>query len=152
MFDAEAEVGPDEGLDIVLKDEDFEDFGLIEPEEVDVADDPGFGREVGVGAEVEELQAGIDEIGLALLLAGAEIGNEAEALLEVYTEELDLLAVPEAENAAAEVGIVENCVEAGGFLVAEADIGIAACEKVGSSEANPVAVVRELGGKHLGID
>jgi hypothetical protein len=54
---------------------------------------------------------------LALELARAQVRDEAVAVDQVDAEQLDRLALPEAELAAGEVRVVEDGVEAGGVVV-----------------------------------
>ena len=90
---------------------------MIKPEEVGVGDGAEFGGDFEVDSCIKEPDAGIDEIALALEFAAAEVGEEAFALSKVDAEEFDLLALPEAELASGEVGIIENGIKAFGLLI-----------------------------------
>ena len=69
--------------DVALKDELLQHLRLVEPEEVDVVDQPQLRREVEVDADVDKMQARVDEVGLALDLAGPQVGHQAEAVDQV---------------------------------------------------------------------
>src|SRR5205085_11427708 len=62
IFAAEAEVGANVVRDPLLKDERLEHFRLVEPQEVDVADQPQLLGDLRVHAEVDKLQARIDKV------------------------------------------------------------------------------------------
>ena len=72
-------------------------------------------RHLDVGAEVEQEQARVDEVGLSLDFAGSQVRHQAEAVDQIHAEQLDRLPLPVAELAAGEVRIVEDGVEAVAF-------------------------------------
>ena len=81
-------------------------------------------RQVHVHADVEQQQAGVDEVALPLDLARPQVGQQALPLHQVDAEERDRLPLPVAELAAGEVRVVEDRVEPGG--VAVVDVAVAA--------------------------
>ena len=87
---------------------------------------------------------------MSLKFAGAKVGDEALALDQADAEELEVLALPVAEFAPCEVGVVENRVET--FCGSVVGIIIARGIKERSFEANPVAVDGEFERGHLGVD
>ena len=95
----------------------------------------------------------VDEVGLALVLAGAEVGQEAVGGIEgdAGAGEADAFAVEEAELAAGEGFGVDDGAEATGGAVA--GIVVAGGVERGDAEAEPVVVAREsFDGGELGID
>ena len=101
-----------------------------------------LGVSVEVHAEGRQDQARVDEVGLALDLARAKVGHQAEPLHQVDALQRDLLPVPEAERAAGEVGLVEDRVEAG--RVGVVDVAVARGPEEREPKPHPVAVVRAL--------
>src|SRR2546422_8960407 len=108
--ETEAVVDADVLPDVRLKEQALEDRGVMEAQVVHVQDRLELRRELDVGAHVEQEEAGIDEVGLALDLAAAEAGDEAVAAhqLEPGAGERQPLAHPVAEAAAGEIRIVED--------------------------------------------
>lgn len=150
VLDAHAQVGADRAANVALKYVLFEHVGVVEPQKVGVGNQLGLGRNVEVHAHVEQLQARIDEIGLALELARTEIGNQAHALRQVDAQQLDRLPLPRAELTTSESRIVEDRVEAAALAIV--DVVIARGVKERRAKPHPVAIVRQLDRGHLGID
>ena len=150
VLETSAQVGADIIADAVLEDEGPQGLRLVKPQEVDVVDHPQSGRQLEVHSAVDQEQAGVDEIALPLGLARTEIRNQALAVDQVNAEQLDCLALPVTEIAAGKVRVVQDRIETGGMLV----IGVVVAgrpEELGA-EADPVAVVGEFHGGHLGVD
>jgi len=79
-----------------------------------VREGPKLGSQVRLGAHAHQDQARIDEVGLPLEVAsGAQIGQQAEALLERQRRpgEVEALADPVAERAPGKIGVVGDRVE-----------------------------------------
>src|SRR5262249_23041835 len=88
----------------------------------------------------------VDEVALPVEVAGAQVGQEAEAVDEVRPEQGDRLVLPEAERPAGEEGVVEDGVEAGGGPVAGG--GVAGGEDQGGAEVGPAAAVPHFKSGH----
>src|SRR5947209_5597525 len=107
---ADAPVDADVVPDVRLEEEPLEDFGVVEAEEVGVEEHLELGRDVDVGAHVEQEEPGVDEVRLALELARPETRDEAVAALELQSRagQGQALADPVAEATPGEVRGVEE--------------------------------------------
>src|SRR4029077_20804091 len=76
VFATDPNVDPDEPVAISLVEELLQGTGLVEPEHVVVRDNLRLGCHVEIHAEGRQDQTGIDEVGLALNLAGTKVGNQ----------------------------------------------------------------------------
>ena len=111
------EVHADEAVNVALEQELFEHVRFVEPKEVDVVNHPQFGSQIEIGADVEEEQARVDEVGLAFGLISPQVGQQAFTIDEVDTEQRDGLPLPETEGTTSEVRIIQDCVEAVGLAI-----------------------------------
>ena len=79
----DADVNANGMMDVALEREDFQRSDFVEPQEVHVVDPSQLGTDLEVDAAVTEHEARVDEVGLALDLAGTQVGDEAAAVLQV---------------------------------------------------------------------
>src|SRR5690606_19927130 len=117
---ADAEIEAEVLVDAVGDEGGLERLGGGEVDLIGAKEDAELGGDVDVDADAKKEQAGVHEVGLVLVFVGAEIGQEAEALLEADggAGEVEALAHEVAEGAAGEVDVVHDGVEAGGAAVA----------------------------------
>src|SRR5207302_10605463 len=137
-----AQVDADVAGDLVVVQQQAQRGRVIEAQVTGVGDQLELGGQVGDHAEVVQEQAGVDEVGLALLFAGAQVGDKAVAVDEVDAgiDEAHRLAGEEVEPAAGEVGVVEDGIEAAGGAVG--GVVVAAGPDEAGAVAQVVAVVR----------
>src|SRR5262249_25365453 len=110
----DAPVDADVLADVRLEEQPFQGFGVVEAKEVHVEEHLELRRDLDVRAQVEQEEPGVDEVRLALELAGSETGHEAVAAFELEPRvgQRQALAHPVAEAAAGEIRVVEDHVEA----------------------------------------
>ena len=152
VLDADAKVFTDGVVNGRLKEEEFERLGAFETEKVEIRKAPQLGGDIEVGAGVGQEDAGVDEIRLPFLLAGAKRRNEAAGRGEknAGAEKANGFAIPEAEEAAGKIGEIDDGVKAVGAAIAR--IGVAGSVKGGDAVAHPILIVGNLGGGHLRVD
>jgi hypothetical protein len=116
---AGAEVPADVAPDRCLKEQELERRCLVEAEVVDGDDAAQRRREVEVRRGGDQVQSGVDEVGLPLVLAAPQIRDQAAAVDQRHPDagQAQADAVPVAEAAAREGGIVEDRIEAGRLAV-----------------------------------
>src|SRR5262249_21222132 len=83
-LDAHTCVGADGMADGRLEKQKFERLGALKAKEVYVGKGTELRSDVEVGAGVGKEDAGIDEFGLAFVLAGTEVGDEAPGRSEQH--------------------------------------------------------------------
>jgi len=152
ILQAGAEVFADGVANGRLEEDVFERFGAHEAQKIKVGEAFEFGGDVEIGAGIGEKNSGIDEVGLAFVFAGTHVGQETAVGGEGHsgTGETDGFAIPEAEEAAGEIGEIVDGIEAAGAAIAR--IGVAGRIEGRDAEADPVFVEREFGGGHLRVD
>src|SRR5437016_3033321 len=152
VFDADRKVFADGVMDRRLEEEVFERLGAFKTEKVEIGKAPQLGGDFEVAATVGQEDSGVDEIGLTLFFACAERRNKAAGGGEENTraEKANGFAIPEAEDAAREIGEVDDGVEAAGAGIA----GIAVPRSIesGDAVADPVPVIGNFRGGQRGVD
>src|SRR5437870_1259671 len=110
---ADAVVLSDTVADASLQQDELERLGAIEAEIIKVGEAAKFGSDVKIGARIGEKNSGIDEIGLALFFVRTKRREKAAWRCErdAGAGEADLLAIPEAEEAAGEGRQIEDRIE-----------------------------------------
>src|SRR5947207_370551 len=152
VFDADAEVFADGVVNGPLEEEEFERLGAFEAEKVEIRKAPQLGSDIEVGAGVGQKDAGVDEISLTFFFAGAKRRNEAAGRGEknAGAEKAYGFAIPEAEEAAGEIGQVDDGVKAAGAAIAR--MGIAGSVEARNAVPDPILIVGDLSGGHLRVD
>src|SRR5262249_13495541 len=127
-------------------------FGVVEAKEVHVEEHLELRRDLDVRAQVEQEEPGVDEVRLALELAGSETGHEAVAAFELEPRvgQRQALAHPVAEAAAGEIRVVEDHVEAPRRVVV--GLSIAGGPEERDPWPEPVEVDGELERGHVRAD
>ena len=130
----------------------FDGLGFREPDVVHVGKGFELGRDVDVGAEAGDEDAGVDEVGLAFGLARAQVGDEGVALLQVHSGagEVEALVDIPTEGATDEERVVLDRVKAARGFVSR--VAVAAGVKAGEFHPEPVAVITQFERGHLRID
>src|SRR6266436_31788 len=139
-------------MDGRLEQEKFERLGALETQKIKIRKASQFGSDLKVRAGVGEKNPGVDEIGLAFFLAGAQRGNEAagSGQQNAGSEKPNAFTIPEAEQPAGKIGQIDDGVESAGASVAR--IRVAGSVESGNAVTDPVFVVRNFGGGHLRVD
>ena len=104
-------------------------------------------RDFEVDADIVKLQPGIHEVCLRLkLVAGPQVGIDAQEVLEVGTEQFDLLADPEAELTPGKLRVVDDAVEPAPLVIV--DVVVARGVEGRRAKSNPVGGIGEFDGSH----
>src|SRR5262245_21349801 len=135
-----------------LEKEEFQRLGAMESNVVVIDEGAQLRRDVNINARVVKGQTRIDEIGLPLNLAAAQVGNNVIPPDQLHggLGQPDLLLIPEAELAPGEVRTADDRVEAARRVVIH--IRITRAVEAGYAVAKPVEIYRKFGGCHLRVD
>src|SRR6266478_6049123 len=141
VLDADAKVFTDRVVNGRLEQEKFERLGAFETQKIKIRKASQFGSDLKVRAGVGEKNPGVDEIGLAFFLAGAQRGNEAagSGQQNAGSEKPNAFTIPEAEQPAGKIGQIDDGVESAGASVAR--IRVAGSVESGNAVTDPVFVV-----------
>ena len=151
ILEARAQVGADEVVDVALEDERLAATSVSSNQrKLTLLIIFSLGVRSMSTPTLTRNRPGLTKLALALDLARAQVGHQAAAVDQVDAEQPDGLPLPVAELAAGEVGVVEDGVEAGG--VAVVGVVVAGGPEERRAEADPVAVVGQFDGGHLGVD
>src|SRR6185369_15074733 len=76
-------------------------------------------RDLSIHSSIEQIEAGVDEVGLSFFLAATKSGVQAEALIQrdARARQTNSLPIPEADIAPGELHVVEDAVETAGDVV-----------------------------------
>ena len=131
---------------------EFDRLGFGEPDVVEIDESLEFWGDIDVASEADDHHSWVDEIGLALGFAGAEVGDEGVALFQADAgaREVESLVDIPAKRAADEEGMIEDGIEAASDVVG--GVVVAAGIEAGEFEADPIAIVAEFESGHLGVD
>ncbi len=88
---------PIPGVNVGLEQQQLQRVGVGEAQQIQIDETAQLRRDVDVHSRIVEEQPRIDEVGLALRLAGAQIGHQAIRALQSHAGagEPDALAIPE---------------------------------------------------------
>src|ERR1700722_11911289 len=130
----------------------FERLGAFEAQVVHIYKAAQFRRDIKICTDIREKNAGIHEIGLALIFARTQIGKKAIARIErdARARQPYALAIPQAEDSAGKFRKIIDGIKSA--RVAAGRIRGARCIKEGTLQPEPVAIERDFERGHLRVD